>query len=344
MQTARLAAARCLLALLMLTTAARGLAQEAQIPFADWLATVIAEAREQGIREDIIEQALVSVTPIPQVISNDRSQAEFTETFEQYLEKRVTQWRIDTGRARLAQHRELLARVGEQYGVEPRFIVAFWGVETNYGNFTGGTDVIRALVTLAYDPRRAAYFRRELFSALQILNDGHISHADMKGSWAGAMGQSQFMPSSFLQYAQDFDGDGRRDIWTTEADVFASIAQYLKGAEWRADQTWGREVQLPADYHERADQWKQPPAEHSCSVVRHHTQMLPLSQWQQIGVRRADGSDLPTNDFAASIILPDGPEGRAFLTYQNFRAILRYNCANNYALSIGHLADRLAGY
>ncbi len=344
MRTARLAAVKCLLALLILVTSLQALAQESQLPFEDWLAIVIAEAREQGIREDIIQQALVPVTPIPQVISNDRSQAEFTETFEQYLEKRVTQWRIDTGRARLAQHRELLEQVGAHYGVEPRFIVAFWGIETNFGNFTGGTDVIRALVTLAYDPRRADYFRRELFSALQILNEGHIAHADMKGSWAGAMGQSQFMPSSFVQYAQDFDGDGRRDIWTTPADVFASIAQYLKAAEWRDDQTWGREVQLPADYQARAGEWAQPPAQHSCSVVRHHTQMLPLSQWQEIGVRRIDGSDLPTNDFTASIIQPDGPEGRAFLTYQNFRAILRYNCANNYALSIGHLADRLAGY
>lgn len=343
MRTARLAAVKCLLALLILVSSLRALAQEPQLPFEDWLAIVIAEAREQGIREDIIQQALVPVTPIPQVISNDRSQAEFTETFEQYLEKRVTQWRIDTGRARLAQHRELLEQVGAHYGVEPRFIVAFWGIETNYGNFTGGTDVIRALVTLAYDPRRADYFRRELFSALQILNEGHITHADMKGSWAGAMGQSQFMPSSFVKYAQDFDGDGRRDIWTTPADVFASIAQYLKAAEWRDDQTWGREVQLPADYQARAGEWAQPPAQHSCSVVRHHTQMLPLAQWQQIGVRRIDGSDLPTNDFTASIIQPDGPEGRAFLTYQNFRAILRYNCANNYALSIGHLADRLAG-
>ncbi len=344
MRTARLAAVKCLLALLILVTSLQALAQDSQLPFEDWLAIVIAEAREQGIREDIIQQALVPVTPIPQVISNDRSQAEFTETFEQYLEKRVTQWRIDTGRARLAQHRELLEQVGAHYGVEPCFIVAFWGIETNFGNFTGGTDVIRALVTLAYDPRRADYFRRELFSALQILNEGHIAHADMKGSWAGAMGQSQFMPSSFVQYAQDFDGDGRRDIWTTPADVFASIAQYLKAAEWRDDQTWGREVQLPADYQARAGEWAQPPAQHSCSVVRHHTQMLPLSQWQEIGVRRIDGSDLPTNDFTASIIQPDGPEGRAFLTYQNFRAILRYNCANNYALSIGHLADRLAGY
>lgn len=345
MQSARLAAVSTLLALLMLIIPAPVLAQAPQqIEFQEWLSALIAEARDQGIREEIITQALVDVTPIPQVISNDRNQAEFTETFEQYLEKRVTPWRIDTGRARLRDNRELLERVGAHYGVEPRFIVAFWGVETNYGSFTGGTDVIRALVTLAYDPRRAAYFRRELLSALQILNEGHISHSDMKGSWAGAMGQSQFMPSSFLQYAQDFDGDGKRDIWNSQADVFASIAQYLKAADWRDDQTWGREVQLPADYHVRAEQWRQPPAEHSCSVIRHHTVWLPLQQWQEIGVRRADGSDLPGNDFMASVIQPDGEGGRAFLTYENFRAILRYNCANNYALSIGHLADRLVGY
>ncbi|MDP1932755.1 MAG: lytic murein transglycosylase [Gammaproteobacteria bacterium] len=344
MQTARTAVCSILLALLSLTITVRTYAQEPQIDFQEWLSALITEAREQGIREEIIEQALIPVTPIPQVITNDRNQAEFTETFEQYLEKRVTQWRVDTGRARLQRHRELLERVGEHYGVEPRFIVAFWGVETNYGNFTGGTDVIRALVTLAYDPRRAAYFRRELLSALQILNEGHITHADMKGSWAGAMGQSQFMPSSFLQYAQDFDGDGKRDIWGSEADVFASIAHYLNGAEWSSEQTWGREVQLPADYHARAEQWRQPPAEHSCSVVRHHTVSLPLSEWQAIGVRRADGSDLPTNDLLASIILPDGESGRAFLTYGNFRSILRYNCANNYALSIGYLADSFIGY
>lgn len=323
---------------------ARVHAQEPQIEFQDWLAAVIVEAREQGIREEIIEQALGSVTPIPQVISNDRNQAEFTETFEQYREKRVTQWRIDTGRARLREHHELLQRVSAHYGVEPRFIVAFWGVETNFGSFTGGTDVVRALVTLAYDPRRADYFRRELFGALQILNEGHITHADMKGSWAGAMGQSQFMPTSFLRYAEDFDGDGKRDIWNSEADVFASIANYLKGANWRGDQTWGREVSLPADYHARAGQWQQPPTDYSCSVLRNHTVQLPLRDWQEIGVRRADGSDLPGNDFLASIVLPDGESGRAFITYDNFRAILSYNCANNYALSIGHLADRYLGY
>lgn len=344
MHTARLATRSTLLALLALTFVVRGYAQEPQIDFQEWLTALIVEAREQGVREEIIEQALSAVTPIPQVIDNDRNQAEFKETFEEYLVKRVTPWRIDTGRARLRENRELLTRVGEQYGVDPRFIVAFWGVETNFGSFTGGTDVIRALVTLAYDPRRATYFRRELLSALQILNEGHITHADMKGSWAGAMGQSQFMPSSFLQYAQDFDGDGKRDIWNSKADVFASIAQYLKAANWDDAQTWGRKVKLPADYHARAEQWRQPPTDYSCSVLRNHTVQLPLQQWQEIGVRRADGADLPTNDLLASIVLPDGEGGRAFLTYGNFRTILSYNCANNYALSIGHLADSFRGY
>jgi membrane-bound lytic murein transglycosylase B len=344
MQLARLAACSILVALLSLTVSANSLAQEAQVEFQDWLAALIVEARERGIREEIIDEALRGVTPIPQVVASDRSQAEFTETFEQYLTKRVTPWRIDTGRVRLRENRELLQRVGEHYGVEPRFIVAFWGIETNYGSFTGGTDVVRALVTLAYDPRRAAYFRRELFSALEILNEGHISHADMKGSWAGAMGQSQFMPSSFMEFAQDFDGDGRRDIWNSKADVFASIAQYLKAAQWRGDQTWGREVQLPVDYQARSTQWQQAPAEYSCSVLRHHTIQRSLKDWQLSGVRRADGTDLPTNDFMASIIQPDGENGRAFITYGNFRAILRYNCANNYALSVGHLADKFIGY
>ncbi len=344
MQLARLAACSILVAFLSLTVTSRNHAQEPQVEFQDWLAELIAEARERGIREDIIEVALNDITPIPQVVANDRNQAEFTETFAQYLEKRVTSWRINTGRERLREHKELLAQVGEHYGVAPRFIVAFWGVETNYGSFTGGTDVVRALVTLAYDPRRSAYFRRELLSALDILNEGHIAHADMKGSWAGAMGQSQFMPSSFQEFAQDFDGDGKRDIWNSEADVFASIANYLRAAQWQDDQTWGREVQLPDNYFANAQQWQQAPTQNSCSVLRHHTVQMPLKDWQAAGVRRADGSDLPTNDFMASIILPDGEQGRAFITYNNFRTILKYNCANNYALAIGHLADKFIGY
>ena len=307
--------------------------------FQTWLQALILEAREANISESIINQALVPVTPIPQVVSNDRNQAEFVETLDEYLEKRVTAWRINTGRERLRQHRDLLESIAAEFGVPARIIVAIWGIETNYGSFTGGTDVIRALVTLAYDPRRAAYFRRELMSALQILQDGHIEHAAMRGSWAGAMGQSQFMPSSFLNYAVDFDGDGRRDIWTTEADVFASIANYMREAGWQTGELWGREVRLPDDYHDNAEQWQQGEVDYSCSVLRRHSIQRPLDEWQQAGVRRTDGTDLPQSTIPASIILPDGPQGRAFVTYTNFRAILRYNCANNYALAVARLAD-----
>ncbi len=314
-------------------------ASQADADFQQWLQALISEARQLGISDAIIDQALVSVTPIPQVVSNDRNQAEFVETLDEYLEKRVTDWRIQTGRERMARHRDVLAEVATEYGVPARIIVAIWGIETNYGNFTGGTDVVRALVTLAYDPRRADYFRRELLAALQILQAGHIDHADMKGSWAGAMGQSQFMPSSFVNYAVDFDGDGRRNIWTSEADVFASIANYLGQRGWQSGQRWGREVTLPDDYHERADQWSQGDASFSCSVLRRHTVQRPLAEWQMAGVRTADGADLPQADFPGSIVLPDGEGGRAFMTYPNFRVILTYNCANNYALAVAKLAD-----
>lgn len=307
--------------------------------FQQWLQVLISEARELGIAEAIIDQALVSVTPIPQVVSNDRNQAEFVETLDEYLEKRVTDWRIQTGRERMARHRDVLAQVAAEYGVPARFIVAIWGIETNYGNFTGGTDVVRALVTLAYDPRRADYFRRELLAALQILQEGHIEHANMKGSWAGAMGQSQFMPSSFVNYAVDFDGDGRRNIWTSEADVFASIANYLSQRGWQSGQRWGREISLPDDYHERAQQWSQGDASFSCSVLRRHTVQRSLAEWQMAGVRTAAGADLPQADFPGSIVLPDGEDGSAFMTYPNFRVILTYNCANNYALAVAKLAD-----
>lgn len=333
-----------LLAVVILFPGMSRASESAQAPTSDadfqqWLQALIVDAQAAGISDAIIDQALRSVTPIPQVVSNDRNQAEFVETLAMYLEKRVTAWRINTGRERLARHAELLQQVSERYGVSPRVIVAIWGIETNYGSFTGGTDVVRALVTLAYDPRRAAYFRGELLSALQILQEGHIAHADMKGSWAGAMGQSQFMPSSFRDFAVDFDGDGRRDIWTTEADVFASIANYLAAAGWREGERWGREVRVPADYHERASQWQQPDTAHSCSVLRRHTLQLPVDEWQMHGVRQLNGASLPSADIPASIVFPDGADGQAFLTYPNFRAILRYNCANNYALAVATLAD-----
>ncbi|MEX1198123.1 MAG: lytic murein transglycosylase [Pseudohongiellaceae bacterium] len=308
-----------------------------------WLASLIDEARERGISDSLIRDVLEPVRPIPRVISNDRSQAEFVETLEEYLERRVTDWRIDTGRQRLAEHAGLLQRITREYGVPGRYIVAIWGIETNYGNFTGGTEVIRALVTLAFDPRRADYFRSQLFAALQILEEGHISHEQMVGSWAGAMGQSQFMPGSFLDHAVDFDGDGRRDIWQSEEDVLASIANYLDQRGWQAGQVWGRPVQLPSGLDLQDERWQQSDYQGSCSVLRRHSVRLPLSEWQEAGVRREDGSDLPEADLRASVIQPDGPDGQAFLVYNNFRTILGYNCANSYALAVSLLADQLVG-
>ena len=303
-------------------------AQEAAVDFGDWLDGVRAEAAERGISDAIIAAALTGIAPIPRVIELDRAQPEFTLTFEQYLERVVPEARVAKGRQMLESNRAILDEVGAAYGVQPRFIVALWGIETDFGRLTGGFSVIEALATLAYDGRRSEFFRKELFDALQILNEGHISPGAMTGSWAGAMGQNQFMPSSFLGYAQDYDKDGRRDIWTTKADVFASAANYLASYGWSNDQTWGREVRLPAGFD---------PALIGLEVKR------SLAQWQTLGVRRADGSDLPVRDMAGSVVLPDGEGGRAFLVYGNFETILRWNRSTYFGIAVGRLADRIAG-
>ena len=215
------------------------------VSFSDWQAELRTEALNKGISAKTFDTAFAGIAPIERVLELDRSQPEFTLTLETYLNKVVSATRVKKARQKLEEHRGILKEVSEKFGVQPRFIVALWGIETNFGQYTGGFSVIAALSTLAYDGRRSAYFRKELLNALQIIEEGHISAADMKGSWAGAMGQSQFMPSSFLNYAYDYNGDGRRDIWTTQHDVFASIANYLGSVGWRDDMTWGRQVRLP---------------------------------------------------------------------------------------------------
>ena len=299
----------------------------AAVPFEDWLETLKTEALASGISAPMLERAFADVRPIPRVIELDRRQPEVTLTFEEYLERVVPPLRVEKGRTRLAEFGDLLARVGAAYGVQPRFIVALWGIETDFGRITGGFNVIGALATLAYDGRRSAFFRTELLDALMILEQGHITVERMVGSWAGAMGQSQFMPSSFLSRAVDFDGDGRRDIWDTKADVFASAANYLKRAGWRDDQTWGRKVRLSAAFDR--------------SVAEQKT-VLRLSDWQARGVRRADGSDLPARDLRARLVLPGGDDGPAYLVYSNYEAILRWNRSNYFAVAVGSLADRIA--
>ncbi|MBO6783540.1 MAG: lytic murein transglycosylase [Alphaproteobacteria bacterium] len=295
--------------------------------FDAWLDGVRAEAQAKGVSPATLDKALAGVEPIPRIIELDRNQPETTITFSQYLERIVSPTRIRVGRQKLAEHREILEKVGAEFGVQPRFIVALWGIETNFGQFTGGFPVISALATLAYDGRRSQFFRDELMNALQILEEGHIAPEEMKGSWAGAMGQSQFMPSSFLRFAHDYDGDGAKDIWNTQADVFASAANYLKGVGWNDDITWGREVRLPDGFD---------PELASLDVVK------TIPEWQALGVRRADGSNLPTRALDASIVMPGKPGEPVFMIYGNYRSTLRWNRSHYFATAVGLLSDRIA--
>ena len=296
--------------------------------FSAWLAELRAEALATGVRVETLDAALTGIAPIPRIIELDRAQPEFTLTFGEYLDRVVPQARIDRARARLEENRSLMGATATKYRVQPRFVVALWGIESDFGRFTGGFPVVDALATLAFDGRRSAYFRTELLHALAILDAGHIAPERMTGSWAGAMGQGQFMPSTFVNFAVDADGDGRRDIWDTPADVFASMANYLSNLEWRDDQTWGREVRLPPGFDVALAGGK--------TIQR-------LGAWQALGVRRADGTDLPTRQLRAGLVVPDGEGGPAFLVYDNFRALLHWNRSTYFALAVGHLADRIAG-
>ncbi len=306
-----------------------GAAEEQAVDFAGWLEALRAEALGQGISAATLDAALAGVEPIPRVIELDRSQPETTLTFEQYMDRVVPNSRVEKGRARLRENAAALEAVRAAFGVQPRFIVALWGIETNFGQYTGGFSVIASLATLAHDGRRSAYFRAELLDALRILEQGHITPAAMMGSWAGAMGQSQFMPSSFVRFAIDFDGDGKRDIWATKADVFGSAANYLAKSGWRGDQTWGRKVSLPDNFDVSLADLK---------ISK------PLAGWQALGVRRANGQNLPiVAGMMGSIVFPGGEGGPAFLVYDNFKTTLKWNRSTYFAMAVGHLADRIAG-
>ena len=303
-------------------------AAQAQTNFEQWLDAVRADALEMGVSAATLDSALSGISPIERVIELDRRQPEGRLSFAEYLQRQTPDSRVERGRRLLEENRDLLAEIGSAYGVQPRFIVALWGMETSYGSYTGGYPVIEALATLAYDGRRSDYFRRELLNALRILDEGHIAIADMKGSWAGAMGQSQFMPSNFLSLAVDHDGDGRRDIWTTRADVFASAANFLAEAGWNDGVTWGRQVRVPDGLDEEL-----------AGLGSRRT----LAEWQALGVRRSDGRDLPSADVAASLVMPDGPRGSAYLVYQNYRALMNWNRSTYFATTVGILADRIGG-
>jgi membrane-bound lytic murein transglycosylase B len=331
-------AAVTILALSVLASAQAQAPDDARPSFADWLAGVRTEALTRGIRQDIIDQALANIDePSPIVIERDRTQAETVLPLEAYVAHRVTPAVVATGREMLAQHRALLDRVAAAYGVSARIIVGVWGLESNFGRFSGVRPTVAALATLAWDPRRSAFFRGELFDALEILNRGDIDVDRMQGSWAGAMGQPQFMPSSYLQYAQDFDGDGTRDIWGSPADIFASIANYLKGHGWVAGESWGREVKVPpAAARTIASEVAR--RDGGCQAKRDMTVPLPLTRWRELGVVAANGRALSSSGQLGSLV---SGKTRHFLVFENYDALLDYNCAHAYAVSVALLADQL---
>ena len=306
-------------------------------PFAEWLAELTREARERGFSDAIVEEALGGLEPLPRVVEADRTQAELTPGFARYVSTRVTPVMARRGRDMAAQHRAVLNGIERRFEVQRRFLLAIWGLETRYGRIKGTTPVFQALATLAWEPRRSALFRGELFNALTMIQRGHIDAPSMTGSWAGAMGHPQFMPSSYLTYAVDFDGDGRRDIWRSTGDALASIANYLKGSGWNGGETWGREVRVPASARDEIARTI-PKRTEGCFARRNMTERRPLAEWRKIGVRLASGRPLPRADIAAGLV--DVGE-RTFLVYPNYDAILAYNCAHYYAITVGLLSDRL---
>jgi membrane-bound lytic murein transglycosylase B len=296
------------------------------IDFHTWLAAFKQEAIAAGIKPATLEAAFAGVEPLQRVLDLDHQQPETTITFEQYLNRVLSPERIKAGRKHLAENRALLNKVGRTYGVQPRFIVALWGVETGFGAVTGNYNVIAALATLAYDGRRGPLFRKELIDALKIIDRGMFQPGELKGSWAGAMGQTQFMPSTFLSYAADFSGTGRQDIWTDRGDVFASIANYLKALGWDGRNSWGRAVHLPKRFNQ--------------ALMGGQT-LKPVKAWRALGVRGADGRALPPADIQAGLVQPGGDDGPTLLTYGNFRAIMKWNHSLYFASSVSYLADRI---
>ena len=299
------------------------------VSFDQWLARLKQDAAEQGIRPAVLEAAFEGVQPLARVIELDRRQPEGTITFAQYVKNIVTPKRVADGKKLLREHKALLTAVAKKYDVPPRFLVALLGIETNYGRVTGNYRVVDALATLAYDGRRAAYFRKELLAALTILDHHNLAPDTLKGSWAGAMGQDQFMPTAYLKYAQDWDGDGRPDLWKSQGDVFASAANYLSTVGWNSSLNWGREVKLPAGGHVAGEASLDP------------AKGRKLADWHRLGVRRSDGKPLPKGDHPAWLVLPDGPSGRAFLVYENFRTVMDWNRSTYFATTVGLLADRI---
>jgi membrane-bound lytic murein transglycosylase B len=290
-----------------------------------WVAGVRTEAMQQGISPEVFDRAFAGLhEPNRQIKSFSHSQPEHRLTFIKYRNSRVDNYRIAIGRKEYKKNQVLLDNIANKYGVNPCFIVSFWGLETSYGSYMGNFPVIKALATLAYDSKRQDFFRKELFIALRILNEGHVDLADFKGEWAGASGQPQFLPSSWVKYAVDYDGDGRRDIWRSKPDVFASIANYMKQNGWQTGEPWAIQVTLPKGFN---------------MALEGKKTVKSVSEWSALGVKKEAGGSLPYQNLQASIVQPLG--GPTFMTFPNYKMILRYNNSIYYAGAIGYLADKI---
>ena len=307
-------------------------------PFAAWLQDVRAEAQGRGISEKTLDLALSEVEPVETVLARDRVQAEFTLSLDGYLKRRLTTPTVRLAQREATRHKSLLRRVSKVYGVDPRVLVSVWGLESNFGRFAGVRPTVPVLATLAWDGRRGEFFRQQLFDALTIVDRGDIEFARLKGSWAGALGQVQFMPSSYLAWAVDFDKDGDRDVWNSPPDVFGSIANYLQQHGW-TEGRWGYAVTVPDEAREKV--LSVPMRETGCRAARGLTQPRALKDWRTLGLRLAKGQHLPASAREASLLLI---ENRAFLVTANYEALLAYNCAHTYALSVAMLADRVPAF
>lgn len=296
--------------------------------FEDWLIVFRNQAEREGIDPDLLDRALRGLTPNARVLALDRYQPEFERPVWEYLASAVSDSRIYRGRRLLTQHRATLLRIAAHYGVPPEYLVAIWGIETDYGRNLGDLPVIQSMATLAYQGRRRAFGREQLTAALRIAQHGDMQLHDMVGSWAGAMGQTQFIPTTWLAYAVDFDGDGRRDLIDSLEDALASTAHYLGAGGWRKDQPWGVEVMLPADFD---------------LTLADPEVRLTVGEWLDLGVTIVQAPATPGHDQPAQLLIPAGYQGPAFLVLDNFRMLLRYNNATSYALAVGHLADRIGG-
>jgi membrane-bound lytic murein transglycosylase B len=285
-------------------------------------------ARNAGVSENTTVDILGQVKLLPKILSYDRNQPEFVQTFTDYFSKRVTNWRVNKGREKLAEHRDFLSQLTQQYGVPAHYLIAFWGLETNFGGIKGKTPTIPALTTLACDKRRSAYFSAELIQALLLLERENLNYKDMIGSWAGAMGHTQFMPTSYMKYARDGDADGKVDLWNNELDALASAAHFLQNLGWQTGFKWGREVLLPKDFNYQL-------------AGKSHPQTL--SFWSQQNVTQVSGKTLGDSDLKAALLVPAGHTGSAFMVYPNFDVILRWNNSEYYGIAVGHLADRIDG-